>query len=796
MLPILLLMLACDGSQGRIADVSEEGEVLASADTPEGRVRAALTGVRQARAHEIILADFEKYGDGKILVDAPEKVTNLPAERVVGGLLDDPAFASLLAGDEEAAAAALRDKDVRFVLLRRDILPSVDRGRVVLNRLYHDDFRMYFELRAVDDRFLLYKVLSKPRDFPRGQAELAAGQLRKLLKGEKVERVKPIKTDDGMRWNLVGVLREPGGRELAFGECLADELQLCVDRLAGELETFHRRYAEWYGFAPVADEIDGMIVELHRLTERAEVASRSEESLDAMWEMGIDGAAIHDTAGELATRRVAFFPGSMAYTRAYRATDQMMRHAASEYRLGSRRPWREADNRLEKFRDVHYMSYPDGRTVHLFRGVPLIPLQLVDLDVLEQSLVMASEWYMTNMAPDVHLPPNLPYDDGQVTYKFWPAENRYSNEYNLVRHTLATWNLVQGWTIEPRDEFLEGSRRALDWTLKYRKDEGDMSFIDYKNNRKLGSVVVGLLGIIDLARATESDEFDELMERFGNFTLFMQEESGKFDPYYVDDDHPYADETNDIVPGEALLALMSLYEYTGDKKWLKPAEKYYDYYIPWWNERVVKKSEDGAWPAYIYDNQTRLDLVQFGPWTVMASNAYHRITGDERAAKFALEVARWMIDSYAWTSERSPWPDYVGGYYKMEGELPAMQAFCYAEGTAAAYDLALRYKPDEAPYFEQATRESARFALQMQGSEEQLYAFPRGELARGGTRYAMNETKIRIDYVYHAFSAVYQYIQAARRDPNLPPEVKRSPLRDLMPNIPLPGGPKESEARE
>ena len=109
-----------------------------------------------------------------------------------------------------------------------------------------------------------------------------------------------------------------------------------------------------------------------------------------------------------------------------------------------------------------------------------------------------------------------------------------------------------------------------------------------------------------------------------------------------------------------------------------------------------------------------------------------------------------------------------------------MQTFCYGEGTAAAYQLALRFAPDEAPFFEKSTREMSRLAIQMQFDSLQTYAFPRAELANGGTRYALNETKIRIDYVHHALSAVYQYIFAAREDPNLPEHVKRSPFRDKV----------------
>ncbi|MBK7761601.1 MAG: hypothetical protein IPI35_35400 [Deltaproteobacteria bacterium] len=45
------------------------------------------------------------------------------------------------------------------------------------------------------------------------------------------------------------------------------------------------------------------------------------------------------------------------------------------------------------------------------------------------------------------------------------------------------------------------------------------------------------------------------MNRFGEFTVFMQEPSGRFDPYHVRGDHLYAEEVNDIVLGEAGLGL-------------------------------------------------------------------------------------------------------------------------------------------------------------------------------------------------------------------------------------------------
>mgnify|MGYP001250217580 CR=1 FL=1 len=126
----------------------------------------------------------------------------------------------------------------------------------------------------------------------------------------------------------------------------------------------------------------------------------------------------------------------------------------------------------------------------------------------------------------------------------------------------------------------------------------------------------------------------------------------------------------------------------------------------------------------------------------MAANAYHRRTGNKEVAAFGLEVARWMIDTYQWTSDRSPWPDYVGGYFKLRQELPAMQAFCYAEGTAAAYQLAIRYAPDQVAYFEKSTREAmagcARAIEEMGFDSVRVVdhiAIPPDDADRSGGRY-------------------------------------------------------------
>jgi hypothetical protein len=782
----LLLLSACDPD---VQSYSEEGKIY-NGETPDERRSNALEGVstekisfEASEALEGILGDTPDA----LASDAPSKLKGIDAKYSVVDLLADEVIRAGLSGTDEAAAAKLiRDAGIKVFILHSDAAASLDRNNQVLNRLYRHDHLEYFQLVRVSEGLLYYRVRPSPAVFPPQLAYAAIEYLKHRMAGERIAPFPDIEAPDGV-WTLAVVLRDKGD-ELSVAFARDAKLQGVLEELVDDLERDHRRNVEGVGFPRLSEHIqDGLTVELHYIYERAYIEPRDEEFLDQYFEMGIDGAfmlrEMEEDAGRIRYER-ASLPGAASYTQAYRSADSFLRAAAKLGRMSERRPWRAKGAWLESFRSIHFRQEADGRLVHLFRGVPAVPMSQVSLAAVRDGILASGEWYLANLQPN-----------GQVTYKFWPAENRYSSEYNFVRHTLSTWNLVQAWEIENRPEFLEGAKKALEYTDSHlvREDiapacekvewcdpatstlSGQMAFYSFNDNQKLGSVVVNLLGMVDLARATGSTEWDEQMREMGRFVKFMQRTDGSFQGYYVDPEHSYYTFVNDIVPGEAALSLIYLTEYFDDDSWIDGLPAYWTYYEPWFREREVKKDLSAPWPMNTYHNDTRLELVQFGPWTVMAANAYHRRTGDEKVAAFGLEIARWMIDSYMWTEEKAPFPDYVGGYYKLPHELPAMQGFCYAEGTAAAYALALRYAPDQAPYFGDATHQTMRFALQMQYNAYNTYSFTRADEVRGGTRYAMNETKVRIDYVYHAQSSMVQWYYAAQDDPNLSLEVREGP---------------------
>ncbi len=816
---LLPLLAACQPATiGGVVTQSTGGVLVQGADYAT-RAQNAWAAAPSVTLSQHALDLITKLG-APVVIDAPGTYSGIDPSTKTIELQSSEYHDALMGTDEQALSSLLRATGARLLIVHSTIGPSIDRDKRVLSRLVHHDDLHLFELAGVEDGAFVYLLVDKPLAF---QPELAAAAIRWVratLEGKQPGAF-PAQKAERKDWNLVTTIRGQG-QELSFSLASGATMDRALYETAVDLESKYRRDREILGFPRLDRGMPAYQIEMHRITERAWVVPRGDEALEDLFELGVDGAILIDRPSEAEKKsgkngQSGVFPGSVAAVRGYTSAVSFLKAEAREFKWDSVRPWKDDGVELELIRDVHWTEVPTTAPdpanpgamvaahaiVPFVRGTTPVPLSTVNLDAVRDSVLMAGEWYLNNLKAD-----------GAVTYKYWPEDARFSNEDNHVRHTLATWNLWEAWTLDPRPGFLEGAIRAQNWTLQSLqirdasnlsgweleavnasplKDEilkSGMSYYTWGNNTKLGSVVVALLGMIEVAKATNDHQYDDIMRQQGRFVEFMQREDGSFAGYHVPKNHPYYTFVNDIVPGEAALSLVYLSEYFHDPSYLKGLPKFFEHYEGWYKERASKRSNVGAWPAYIYDNDTRLELVQFGPWTVMAASAYTRAVPEAHdVARFGLEVGKWMIDAYEYTEDNAPFPDYVGGYYKFEGELPAMQAFCYGEGTSAAYDMALRMDPSQAAYFEQHSRETVRFAIQMQHDALDTRPYSRPELVFGGIKYAMNEPKVRIDYVHHALSAMYQYLMAARQDPNLPASVKAGYTDDLREVLRLAGNP-------
>jgi hypothetical protein len=762
--------------------------------TPEQRMTACLKELSPFQFSADALAKVSEVArDGKVLVvgDAVALPSTLSKEQV--GLLAHKEWqTTLLDTDEEKAADLLRKAGVRGMVVHRDVSMALDRDKTVLSRLAHHSHLEWFQLYMVTKEAYIYSVRGSRSRISLTNGERLLAGLRQRLAGQPVIP---------QEWNprgiqLIGSARLQGST-LILRHSQGSNVEKVLDELAAKIKKRWEREVATEGVGLLRERLGEVRLEVHIVMERAIVEPRSAWQIFDIWEPGIDGVMFRHKQG-VKNQKFSYMPGSEMIIRSMKGVEDFFSYTVKKFGWKDSHPWRDANTRLDLIRTQHFAEKNPGggQAMRLYRGMPEEPMSSLTDSKIRDMLVDGAEWWLENMQPD-----------GHVNYKFWPSQNRLSTDYNEVRHILATRDLSDAWRYRRDPRYLEGAERAMEWLLKYQVHDTDPAhpllphpstgsmlfrypFTDREvfgkaPNQKLGTVAVALLGWVAWAEATGDHSRDTQIRKMAQFVLSQAESNGKFQAYYVHGNHGYYNNKNDIVPGEAALALGEVAEYFDELKWVEFFPKFLDYYEPWFRSRAKKKNQYGRWPHHTYENAIRLDLVQFGPWSVMANKQYYHLTGDERAAAFGLEVADWMIDNYQWTEERTPFPDYVGGYYKMPTELPAMQTFCYSEGTAAAYQIASRFKPEVKDKYDISTREAIRFLRVMQFDEYDSYFAAQPELIHGGIKYAMNEQKIRIDYVGHGLSTLSQYLDARAYDPAAtldvkPVEVSYSPAHEAI----------------
>ena len=215
---LVLGLASCDGPPSppmgkRVLDAQgiSGGGVLVRGEDDLARWRTALNLLPARSPDEGILSRLDKV-KSKVLVDDEDRVRGLSGDLDVAPMFEDGGpSGTWWEQDEQVVAEALRARGAEALLLRRDIAPSLDRNKGVLNRLYHDDHHPWFKLLAVDKHFLLYRVMEQPLSFPPELAALVARQIRAILNGEPVPKMEGMRSEDGKKWNLVASVRREGG---------------------------------------------------------------------------------------------------------------------------------------------------------------------------------------------------------------------------------------------------------------------------------------------------------------------------------------------------------------------------------------------------------------------------------------------------------------------------------------------------------------------------------------------------------------------------------------------------------
>ncbi|MBI1858748.1 MAG: AMMECR1 domain-containing protein, partial [Candidatus Melainabacteria bacterium] len=217
-------------------------------------------------------------------------------------------------------------------------------------------------------------------------------------------------------------------------------------------------------------------------------------------------------------------------------------------------------------------SQDQSRVIELYRGNVLVGVDEVSEKSLMESLKLSAKWLLNAMN-----------EDGSKVYLWQPSENKFLRSGNLVRQLATTGVMGDLAELLQNNKLREATKANLAYHLSKDYVEDKSNGIGYiSEDAKEITVNIGTaaFAIMAILKSGEDKKYASQLQHLIKFILTRQKEDGSFDVYYpsgsVDPKRAYKSQR--YYAGEALLALMYLYEKTKDNKYLEVVEKAFPYY--------------------------------------------------------------------------------------------------------------------------------------------------------------------------------------------------------------------------
>jgi hypothetical protein len=311
---------------------------------------------------------------------------------------------------------------------------------------------------------------------------------------------------------------------------------------------------------------------------------------------------------------------------------------------------------------------------------------------------------------------------------YFPSTKTYSTDNNHVRQLANIWSSLQ------LQKFLDNDslQKPIDTTLSnyvnnHLNCKEDSCYVEIDGKAKLGYTAFAILAL------TENPSFpksQELAEKLARAITEYQKDNGAYITYF----NAGGESGIKYYPGEAMLALMKLYEQNGNQQLLNSVESAYPYYADYW-----------------FNNKNSAMV----PWHTSAYYLLYQNTKDDQLKsqipETIFEMNNWLIDTRQ--KFESPYKDEIGGfgYSNPSGVSTAV----YLEGINDAYKIAEAL--DDSKHqkkYEESIRLGSRFVLQTQYTTKNTFYIEEAEKAVGGFRKSLVNNEQRIDYQQHAAAAL------------------------------------------
>ncbi len=370
--------------------------------------------------------------------------------------------------------------------------------------------------------------------------------------------------------------------------------------------------------------------------------------------------------------------------------------------------------------DSFFYESTQGDVLNLFRGHRLF--SEISKDELLLSLDMAGEYLLRCVN-----------DKGKFIYKYEPQTDSVPKSYNILRHSGTIYSMLELYELTGNEALLDGSRRAIKHLLEFIEpciaSPDEALCVVEDGYVKLGGNALAIVALTKYTELTKDKTYMSTILKLGKWIQNVQNETGEFLVYK----QTYPEGTNtdfvsDYYPGEALFAMMLIYELNNQEEWLDSAELGAQYLI---NIRDKDSISEDHWLVYALGK-----LYKHRPKLIYLDHA--------------LKIAHKMVNRQI----RNPkYPkDWIGGYYR-----PPRSTSCAirTEALCIAYELANKANNEEAvSEILEAIRLGIMFQLQTQFRNESILYLNDPSRALGGFHKSLTDFEIRIDYVQHNISSL------------------------------------------
>lgn len=303
---------------------------------------------------------------------------------------------------------------------------------------------------------------------------------------------------------------------------------------------------------------------------------------------------------------------------------------------------------------------------------------------------------------------------GRFTYRYDPVRNLPSRGYNIVRHCGAVWSMMDVYRVRPAPELMEAGRRAISYLLAnhVREDRYRPGLCVVEDGSvKAGANALAVLALIGLSRHTGESSFLDVARGLARNLLAARKPDDDFIHKRDFETGVIADFHSDYYTGEALFALVALFETTGERIWLDPAMSL--------EESLARRNYGVPFQSH---------------WCLYALERMQRCGASDLCYRHAQAIAEHILT-----------------HTQYRGSGRSTPVACRSEGLLAFLRLRLAVGADTAPVLSEtclgAIRENLALQLRHRHGDGSFY--------RGGD--GERRTEVRIDYIQHNISAFLHY---------------------------------------